>query len=210
MRKLLAGAGIAVILTLGFGATAGAATPAVRQQSASVMTKLKAMNAQIQKDEQITPQSTALAALTTDTTADEATLQTIKVPKQAQQQVNALEHTYYKLGYDAAALEPVTGTQDVTLADTLANQVTADESVVNADTIQVEATLNPLTLVPPVVHHAKHVHKVTWQNWRTAPFIVNYVEPAIAVGWKILIGMTVLSVLIMLKRLVRPAHGLRP
>jgi hypothetical protein len=174
------------------------------------MTQLKKMNAQIQKDEAIQPQSTALAAITTDTTADEATLQTIKIPKSAQQQVAALTKTYYKLGFDAASLEPVVGTSDTQLEGTLNNQVTADESVTNADTIQVEATLNPVTIAPPVVPHTKHVKKVTWSNWRTAPFVTGVVEPVIAVGWKILVALTVLSVAIMLRRLFRPAHGLRP
>jgi hypothetical protein len=213
MRRLLAGAAIGFIMFLGLGSIgAGAATPAVRHQATSVMAQVKAMNAEIQKDEAIQPRSTGLAAITTDTTADEATLQTIKVPKGSQQQINALEHTYYKLGYDAAALEPVVGTTDAALEQTLNNQVIADESVVNADTIQVQATLNPLTLVPAAVHKAKvkHGKAVTWSNWRSAPFVINYVEPAIAVGWKILIVLTGLSVLIMLRRLVRPAHGLRP
>jgi hypothetical protein len=192
---------------------AGAAEPlAIRHEAHQVLTFVKQANATIEHDEAVQPQTTSLAQLTSDTTQIESQLESMPVPSQTKQEVATFEHTLYTLGYDAAELQPVVGTTDTGLEKTLNDQVTADESVLNADAIMAESTLNPLVIPPapaPRVHHAKG-RAVTWGNWRTSAFVLNDVHPVIAVGWKVLIGLTAISVLIMLRQLFRRTHSLTP
>jgi hypothetical protein len=194
-----------------------ASAPATTARQATViMTTIKADSALIQKDEQTRSQSTSMAAITIDTTQMESQLQSMSIPISATVDVSILLKTAYKLGYDAASLQPVVGTTDTTLLHTLNNQVTADESVFNADTIQVISALNPLTIVAPakiVEHHPAPVAKkanLTWHNWRNATVVQDVVRPVIATGWHILELLTGLSVIVMIRRLFRRSHGLTP
>jgi hypothetical protein len=199
----------AVAVALLLGGTSGAATSAQRNQAKHILSKVKAANALIIKDAAIVDPSTRMAALTNDTTQLESQLQSISVPVKVVGLVHTLNSTYYKLGYDAAALEPVFGTADKQLLETLENNVAADLSVANIDAIQSESALYPMTLPSAhvVVQAAKHS---AWSNWRSSSFVLDVVVPSIRVGWDILIASTVISVLIMLRKLLRSSHGLVP
>ncbi len=231
-KKLLAAAGVATVVGLSFSLPAGATTTppppaaAAQQQAAAtqrteattLMNIVKAGNAEIQADQVEKPLTTSLAALTSDTTRLEGQLQSAVVPKQASGNVHSLLNSYYKLGYDAAALEPVVGTTDLSLAETLNDQVLADETVSSDAAIQTVSGLNPLTQPPataPATTTAATAKKSATQQttetgWRNSAFVLNVVHPVVAVGWKVLIVLTAISVLFMIRRLLRPAHGLRP
>jgi hypothetical protein len=208
-KRLFSAAFAAVAVALLLGGTSSASTAGQRNQAKNILAEIKAANALITKDAAIVNSSTRMAALTNDTTQLESQLQSISVPAKAVGLVRTLNSTYYKLGYDAAALEPVFGTADKQLLETLENNVAADLSVANIDAIQSESALYPMTIPSAhvVVHATKHL---TWSNWRTSSFVLHDVEPVIRVGWDILIASTVISVLLMVRKLLRSSHGLVP
>lgn len=185
----------------------------LRHEAQTEMQLLNQANQALQLDEGLTPQTTSLAALTHDTTQYISQLQALPTPPTAATTIRTLLHTWYKVNYDAAALQPVVDTTDHSLATTLGNQVTADLSVMNADLVASLSALNPLAQPPPPVVHSHRAiteHRATATSWRDWKFIQEYVIPATHVGWVILSVLTGLMMVMMVFRLFRRTHGMRP
>jgi hypothetical protein len=197
-----------------------AAYQVTARQAVAVMALVRTDITLLGRDEAQSVRTTAMAAITNDTTQMESQLQSVPVPTAAKTAVTILTRTAYKLGYDAASLQPVIGTTDTSLLHILNNQVTADESVLNADGVAVESVLNPLTIARPtsVIKSSPAVTKsgskatanLTWHNWRNATIIQEVVRPVIATGWHLLEILTGISVIVMIRRLFRRSHGLTP
>lgn len=228
---ILAALPLALASFLPAGAQAPAPTPTAAAQpaaayqitahhAAALIAVVRTDLALLGRDEAIPVRTTAMAAITNDTTQMESELQSLPVPPAAKTAVTVLTRTAYKLGYDAASLQPVLGTTDTSLLHILTNQVTADESVLSADGVAVESGLNPLTITPPVTitkpdatataTQTKAHADLTWHNWRNATLIQEVVRPIIATGWHLLEILTAISVIVMIRRLFRRSHGLTP
>ena len=241
-KKLFAVAGVGTVAVLAFTLPAGALTSSQQDalnqehsQASAALVSVSKANAKIEADELTRPVQVSMAQLTGDTTKEAVALAKVSVPTAAEANNKALIASYYKLGYDAAELEPAIGSSDTSLEAALVRQVQGDEAATNNDAIQLESQLSGLTetQVTPApapatstaassttasgaaattatTPAAASTSSSTETGWRNSSFVLNVVHPVVAVGWKILIVLTVLSVIFMVRRLLRPAHGLRP